>query len=130
VGKKLVAQIPTRFGRLAYLSSLRDGRSGRYTHPAMADRFGHDAADRALCHSHHQVFMEWLRLNLSDQKADLEEYLRGAAIPAESLPYRELAPGSAHEVERLLYLADFEVILQLVSFEAGAAFGRDASLRR
>lgn len=74
--------------------------------------------------------MEWLRFNLSDQKSDLEDYLRVNRSTAASLPYRSLVPANAHEVERQLYLTDFELILQMISFEPAAAFARDASPRR
>lgn len=126
----MVAQIPTRFGRLVFLCSLRESASGRYSHPALTERFGAEAADRTLCHSHHLVFMEWLRLSLADQKADLEEYLRSMGFSSKDLRYRELVPPSAHEVERMLYIADFEVVLQLISFEEELAYDRNALPRR
>ena len=113
-----------------FLCSLRESESGRYSHPALTDRFGQEATDRTLCHSHHQVFMEWLRLSLADQKADLEEFLRSVGTRSNGLRYRELVPPSAHEVERMLYVADFEVILQLISFEEELTYDRDASRRR
>jgi len=130
VGRKIVAQIPTRFGRLAFLCSLRDTRTGRYSHPALIESFDREAADRTLSHCHHQVFVEWLRMNLADQKADLDDYLRISGIDASALPYRDMAPANAHEVERQLYLTDLEVILQLISFETAAIASPDASPRR
>jgi hypothetical protein len=117
-------------GQLAFLVAMRDPRTGKYAHPALLDNFGVEVADRALSHAHHQVFMEWLRLNLADQKADLDDYLRVARISAAALPYRDYVPASAHEVERQLYLTDLEVILQMISFEPEAASARDASPRR
>jgi hypothetical protein len=130
LGRKIVAQIPTRLGRMVFLFAMRDPETGRYAHPALVENFGRDVADRTLSHAHHQVFMEWLRLNLADQKEDLEAYLRTAGIPASALPYRNLAPLSAHEVERQLYLTDLEVILQMISFEPETAAAPTASRRR
>jgi hypothetical protein len=118
--------VPTRFGRLVFLSALRDPL-GHYSHPSLAERIGPVAADRALAHQHHLVFMEWLRLNLADQKADIDEYLRDAGTRAAALPYRDLAPATAHAVEKQLYLADLEVIVQLLSFAQGALSMPDAS---
>ena len=83
-----------------------------------------------LAHGHHLVFMEWVRLNLADQKADLDEYLRISGVSARSLNYRELSPASAHQIERQLYLADLEVIFQLISFEREAFSAPDTSRRR
>lgn len=130
-GRKILAQIPTRFGRLVFLSSLRDRLTGRYAHPTLIEVAGREIADRTLCHNHHQIFTEWLGLNLSDQKDDLIEYLRVSRIDAADVPYRDLAPATAHEVERQLYLTDLEVLLQLLSFEhAGACGLPKASPRR
>jgi hypothetical protein len=69
-------------------------------------------------------------MNLADQKADLDDYLRISGIDASALPYRDMAPANAHEVERQLYLTDLEVILQLISFETAAIASPNASPRR
>ena len=131
VGRRILAQIPTRFGRLVFLCSLRDRQTGLYAHPALIETAGREIADRTLCHNHHQVFTEWLGLNLSDQKDDLDEYLRTARVAIGDLPYRELTPANAHEVERQLYLTDLETLVQLLSFDRGGAFGLpSASPRR
>ncbi len=123
IGRKILAQIPTRFGRLVFLCSLRDRLTGRYAHPSLIETAGREIADRTLCNNHHQIFTEWLGLNLSDQKEDLDEYLRTTRVALADVPYRELAPATAHEVERQLYLTDLEVLLQLVSFERDGAYG-------
>ena len=115
---------------MVFLCSLRDRATGRYSHPALLQSLGREAADRTLCHNHHQVFMDWLRLNLAEQKADLDEYLRISRTAAANLPYRELVPPNAHEVERQLYLTDLEILLQLLSFEPAAAALPDASRPR
>ncbi|HXA49186.1 MAG TPA: hypothetical protein VNV86_02715 [Candidatus Acidoferrum sp.] len=125
-GKRIVAQISTRFGRLVFLCSLRDAATGRYSHPALTETFGVETADRALRHTHHQVFREWLRLSLGDQKEDLDEYLRISRIPPVDLRYRDLTPAGAHEVELQLYLTDLEVIVQLISFDPGSFCAPDA----
>jgi len=109
---------------------MRERLSGRYSHPALVETVGREIADRTLCHHHHQIFSEWIALTLSDQKADLDEYLRMSGIPVHELPYRDLPPLTAHEVERQLYLTDFEVLLQLLSFDRGGAFDLPESLPR
>ena len=130
IGRKILAQIPTRFGRLVFLCSLRDRLTGHYAHPALIETAGREIADRTLCHHHHHIFTEWLGLNLSDQKEDLDEYLRTSRAAATDLPYRDLAPVNAHEVERQLYLTDLETLLQLLSFERAGAFGLPAASPR
>jgi len=117
VGRRIAAQIPNLFGRLVFLHSLRDTDSGRYSHPLLLESFGPEVADRTLHHTHHQAFMEWLRLSLAEQKEDVDDYLRMSGSDVYHLCYRELVPVNAHQVERQLYLTDLEVVLQLISFE-------------
>ncbi len=125
--RRTLSQIPTRFGRLVYLCSLRDPNTGRYEHHGLAQYFSPEEADRALRESHEQTFRDWLCLNLEQQKADLEEYLSGlSAAPGQVLgawmrlsPYRSLAPSSARDMERDLYLADLEAILALLANQYG-----------
>jgi len=82
---------------------------------------GREITDRTLCHSHHEIFAEWLSFSLSRQKADLDEYLLSSHAPLEPACYRDLMPGTAHQVERQLYLTDLETLLELLRFEYGAA---------
>lgn len=119
--RKILFQVSTVFGRLVFLASLRDGTSGRYHYEALARILGPEDTDRALRNSHHQVFSEWLRFSLAEQKADLDEYLRIAGNPLHSLRYRHLTPPTAREVERQLYLTDLETLLELSRFEPGGA---------
>ena len=75
--RNTLSQIPSLFGRLVYLASLRNANSGCYEHHGLALVFGEDEANRALKKSHSQLFREWLTFNLEQQKADLELYLSG-----------------------------------------------------
>ena len=70
-----------------------------------------------LRHSHHEVFSAWLGFTLAEQKADLEEYLMASQAALDLLPYRDVPPATAHQVERQLYLADLETILELLRSE-------------
>lgn len=121
VWRKTLTQIPTVFGRLVFLASLRDPSTGRYSHEALEHLLGPDDADRTLLNSHHQVFSEWLGFSLAEQKSDLDDYLNGAGSWNE-LNYRNLAPSTARDVERQLYLTDLETLLELLKFERGGAF--------
>jgi hypothetical protein len=130
-----LARIPTHFGRLVYLSSLRNQHSNRYEHQGLAQILGEEQASETLRRSHVQVFQDWLCLNLERQKTDLQEYL--AELPANPAtvlaawrhlqPYRDLVPkwraedekGMA-EMERQLYLTDIETVLELLRHEYGA----------
>ncbi len=120
-----LSQIPSTFGRLVYLSSLRNPNSARYRHDGLAQIFGEDEANRALRKSHNQAFAEWLAFNIEQQKADVDLYLSAlfeqkvAVLRAwiNLTPYRSLIPNSAKTIERRLYLADFQAILGLLKNE-------------
>src|ERR1700719_3023497 len=96
--RNTLSQIPSVFGRLVYLSGLRNMNSGRYEHHGLALVFGEDEANRALKKSHLQAFQEWLGFNLEQQKADLDLYLSSVTTDKKTTlenwiqgtPYRNL----------------------------------------
>jgi hypothetical protein len=114
--RQVLAQIPTSFGRLVYMASLWDAPAGSYYHGDLCRLMGQEDADRTLCLSHHQIFSQWLGFSLAEQKADLERYLNSSGGPRFALAYRNLAPPTAREVERQLYITDLETLLELLRF--------------
>jgi hypothetical protein len=118
--KNTLARIPTVFGRLAYLASLRDSNSGIYHHHGLASIFGRDESRRALWQSHQIVFQEWLDLTLREKKEDLSTYFEGLEDPRPLVldlwtsirTYRSYIPASARESERELFDAEFDVLLE------------------
>src|SRR3954468_6341149 len=72
-----LSQIGTTFGRLVFLSTLRDANTGEYAHYGFAQKMGEDVAHVTLRQSHWQCFTEWLEYSLEEQKADLDLYLSG-----------------------------------------------------
>lgn len=127
--RNTLSQIPSVFGRLVYLASLRNSNSGRYEHHGLALVFGEDEANRALKRSHSQVFREWLTFNLEQQKADLDLYLAGLDEDKRTVlktwlelaPYRNLIPFTLRGVEKRLYTADLKALLELMGHAHGAA---------
>ena len=119
---RTLSQIPAVYGRLVYLSSLRDSDSGRYVHHGLGLVFGEDEADRALRESHLGSFREWLNMDLEQQKADLMLYLSGQPTERRRLvenwirlaPYRGVLPTVCSEAERGLFLLDLETLLELI----------------
>jgi hypothetical protein len=127
--RNTVSQIPSVFGRLVYLASLRNPNNGSYEHHGLALVFGEDEANKALKTSHAAVFAEWLSFNLEQQKADLDLYISALfedkRVVIENwirlAPYRNLLPASVRGVERRLYIADFTALLELFKAAYGVA---------
>jgi hypothetical protein len=121
--KNTLSRIPTAYGRLAYLVSLRDPNSGIYRHHGLAGVFGRDESTRALQDSHDRAFHEWLRLDLETKAADLQEYVGSLEDPPEAV-LRFLAatsrsdlqlPEAARPSERRLFHRDVEAILTVLT---------------
>jgi hypothetical protein len=118
--KHTLSRVPSVFGRLMYLASLRDPNSGIYRHHGLSTAFGRDESNRALKESHRKTFREWLKLSLADQSRDLVLYLneledsKSAVVKhwLNSKQYREQVPSSARKMERELFNQDFEVLLE------------------
>jgi len=80
-----------------------------------------------LRRSHEQAFADWLCFTLEQQKADLDLYMAGLGGDRRTIidtwirlaPYRNLVPAVIREVERQLYLADLDAILELLRGEYG-----------
>lgn len=127
--RNTLSQIPSVFGRLVYVSSLRNSNNGRYEHHGLALVFGEDDANKALKKSHGQIFSEWLTFNLEQQKADLELYLSGIPDRRQLVlqnwinlaPYRNLIPSSVRGPNRRLYISDLRALLQVLKNAADAS---------
>ena len=127
--RNTLSQIPSVFGRLVYLSSLRNPVTGKYEHHGLSLTFGADDAIRALRKSHVQAFAEWLSFDLERQKADLDLYLSTMLEDRRAIvetwlsvrTYRTFIPASAKTVERRLYTADIEALIALLKNEHGVA---------
>ena len=128
--RNTLSQIPTTFGRLIYLASLRDQNTGAYHHHGLEQLFGPEQSEQTLRHSHGQIFSDWLCFNLEQQKNDLEAYLdelnEDKKIPF-WLPGSDFArtgvtfPRLAREVERNLFITDLEMVLELLRYDYAVA---------
>jgi hypothetical protein len=126
--RRTLDQIPTLYGRLVYLTGLRNTDSGEYQHYGLALSYGAKAADQALRESHWETFQQWLSSPLAQQKADVLEYMMVLPTAREVLvetwlqiaPYRNLPPAEARFEERELFCADLETLLNLLKNELNA----------
>jgi hypothetical protein len=126
--RRTLSQIPSRFGRLVWLTSLRDPNTGLYQHHGLAVLFGKEGSNKALRLSHLACCREWLNSSLEEQMADLRLYLESqSAGPGETIGnwrelgfWRTILPASIRGAERALFLTEVETLLTLLQSEAGA----------
>jgi len=120
--RRTLSQIPTLFGKLVYLSSLRNSNTGAYEHFGFAQRFSSREADRTLKTSHLNMFADWLSFSLEQQQRDLETYLAGLPENKRTVlanwrlipPFLNLIPAPAKQPERDLFLSDLQLVLTLL----------------
>jgi hypothetical protein len=137
VFKHTLSRIPTAFGRLAYLASLRNPNSGNYHHHGLFMAFGREESVKALVKSHRRVFREWLAMPLQAKHRDLTAYFAELEDPPESVirhwmhsrVYQSYIPESATRAEKEFYIKELDVLLEVLSYAAGAGRGRASSLR-
>ena len=120
--RRTLAQMPSIYGRLVYLSRLRNNDTGRYEHHGLAMMFDAELADAALRESHLRSFREWLAMDLEQQRADLELFLSeqpgGRRTILEAWlrlgPYRGSLPAAASPADRALFEGEFEALLRIL----------------
>jgi hypothetical protein len=132
---RTLAQIPSVFGRLAYLASLRDPNTGKYEHFGFAQRFSEREADKTIRRSHSNVFMDWLCFSLEQQRGDLEKYLDSTGGDVRAIltnwrewpPYMNWIPTQSRAADRELFRSDLEIVLDLIRQDFdGVSPGRTA----
>jgi hypothetical protein len=127
--QRTLSGIPTTFGRIAYLASLRNVNKGTYEHFGFSQRIGEMETDRILRASHVSVFEEWLCFGLEQQKQELEEYFSGLGEDRREIvaswvtvePYGDWVPAESRDVERQLFFTDLGVVLELLRTDYGVA---------
>ncbi len=135
--KHTLSRIPTVYGRLAYLSGLRDPNSGIYRHHGLSAAFGRDESGRALRRSHEEIFLQWLNLALAEKHADLQSYLAALEDPSRTVvdhwlhsrSYKTQIPSAARPAEGDLYCSELEALLELMQNDRSAGgSGQGSSL--
>ena len=125
--KHTLSRIPSIYGRITYLASLRDPNSGTYRHHGLTASFGREETANALQECHEEAFKEWLSLSLAEKNDDLLRYLATLDDPRDvvvnhwlkSRVHRSQPPSSALELERDLFCNDLEALLQMLRDDAG-----------
>lgn len=135
--KRTISQIPTRFGQLMYLASLRDPNTGVYRHYGFASVFGQKRSAEVLGKSHRKLFREWLNLPLKERREDLESYLEGLDADKgvvigfwlESEGYLHCIPDRTGRAARQHFLKDMQHLLAGSKRAAAGAADQSSSRR-
>lgn len=133
-----LSRIPSVFGRLLYLASLRDPNTGVYHHHGFTAAFGKEQSRQALILSHKRTFREWMRLKFKEKHADLVTYLETLDDPKglvvsywlESQGYLTCVPDDASKADRAYYESDLKLLLESLRDAAGGGPARGSSRRR
>jgi hypothetical protein len=72
---RTLAVIPSVFGRLYYVSCLKDSATGRYLHDGLVAIYAEDSVQEALGHCHEELFSRILETPLPEQERDLRKCL-------------------------------------------------------
>jgi hypothetical protein len=75
---RTLSVIPSDFGRLYYVSSLRDSETGQYLHAGLMDVYSANSVQAALAHCHEELFTRILEASLKEQESDLRKCMRSA----------------------------------------------------
>jgi hypothetical protein len=134
VTARTLAGIPTEFGKLLYLSSLRDISTGHYVHEGLIARYSREAVQQALGYCHQELFLRVLEMPLERQEWDLRACIEGMEGEfwgklrrwRETEFYRLLIPSDSPEYLREVFLANVGAVLD-VALEERAKRDQDAS---
>lgn len=118
-----LAAIPTDFGRLRYISSLRDSTTGHYRHEGLLELYSDSSVQEALANCHEELFSRILETPLSEQAHDLRRCIAAAGHSVEDLipgcrtnrSFREMCPEGLPDYLHELFRSNMGALLAIVA---------------
>lgn len=119
---RTLKSIGTPLERLIYLASLRDYRTGRYSHDGLALRFSEPVAARALSSEHVELFHEVAFASLENVVEQLDDFMSANGERTESLktwrnlePYRVVVPVIEDGLAIRIFLSNIKFALAILA---------------
>jgi hypothetical protein len=118
-----LAAISSCFGRLYYVSSLKDSNSGRYEHEGLTSLYPDGAVQAALSQCHEELFSRILETPLQEQEKDLctclsnagEQYWDLVENWRENCAFREMCPQGLPDYLSDLFCSNMCALLAIFS---------------
>src|SRR5580700_8196806 len=85
-----LARIPSDFGRLADVATLRDVTTGHYYHPALEEVYSESAVHQALLYCHQELFEKVIGTPLDLQEWGLRTHFARMDAPVAEIAFRWL----------------------------------------
>jgi hypothetical protein len=110
------------FGRLVYLSSLRDFNTGEYYHQGLAHSFSEQAASAALAGCHQEIFYCFALSPLESVLAQVELFIRSSRCDLEKTvnawqtleAYRVMIPSACDRLVAELFRSNIKVTMEVL----------------
>jgi len=123
--ERTLAAIASEYGKLIYLSSLRDLASGTYRHEGLETLYSTGSVQEALLQAHREVCSRIMEMPLALQEMDLLSCWNGFDVEAEGLignwkeseAYRTLMPFGLPDYMRTLFCSNIETLLSVFEMD-------------
>jgi len=120
---RTLAVINSDFGRLYYVSSLKDPGTGRYEHDGLKEIYSENSVQSALAQCHEELFSRILESPLREQECDVRECLETAGDNfwtvietwRESKFFRTLCPDGLPDYLSDLFCSNMGALLAVLS---------------